>query len=705
MKKDKRDDANPKNAAITLADFDQREKRRCTDIFFLLLIILHWFALTGIGIYSIIEGDYKTVIYPMDYSGNICGTNYGDIDMVEFPFLYPVNFYSAGVCIKECPKIEAYIDPFTLVTYGGLYQPPGSLLPPANAIEIADYSQGEYYRECNERTCFPESNPIKAWTSDGVNEGSGFAFFAVDTSEYMKRCVISRNALGLLVNITKDIGSNEMATSDLKETASDLFGRFFPDIYTARNFIFGFGFGISLALSFLYSFLLRIPVFIPILVWSCIIIVFSLFIGSGTYTYLEYAGWKIDLSNVTNLEFSIKDQFGWNTTITNDWDGVNFDFDSLDVITQTHSKSDIQGLQWFSYLCFICAGLWFLLVCFLRKRIQLAIGIVKESAKVVNAMPTLILSPIVQCLATVFFTLIWIVYAVHLSSLGELVPSEVIFNNVTITFRTFSYDTEMKQAGWFLLFSFFWTSQFIVALGQIFQSLAVSKWYFTRNKSNVGNGTVITSMYQTLLYHSGTAAFGSLLIAVVQVWRVSLMYLQKQLAGRESKPLKIILSCLSCCMWCLEKFLKFINKNAYIQTAIFGTSFCTSSRNAFFLILRNAARIGAVSVIGEFITLVGKFFICVATGASAYFAIDHMLGSEVHSPIAPVIFIVIISYFVGSMFMEVFRMTMSTLIQCFIADEELFEAKDECFAESDLKEWISKNSSTKSKVQIAASPS
>ena len=32
--------------------------------------------------------------------------------------------------------------------------------------------------------------------------------------------------------------------------------------------------------------------------------------------------------------------------------------------------------------------------------------------------------------------------------------------------------------------------------------------------------------------------------------------------------------------------MKFLNKNAYIQTAIFGTSFCTSSKEAFFLILR-----------------------------------------------------------------------------------------------------------------------
>ena len=32
--------------------------------------------------------------------------------------------------------------------------------------------------------------------------------------------------------------------------------------------------------------------------------------------------------------------------------------------------------------------------------------------------------------------------------------------------------------------------------------------------------------------------------------------------------------------------MRFLNKNAYIQTAIFGSSFCTSAKEAFFLILR-----------------------------------------------------------------------------------------------------------------------
>jgi len=44
--------------------------------------------------------------------------------------------------------------------------------------------------------------------------------------------------------------------------------------------------------------------------------------------------------------------------------------------------------------------------------------------------------------------------------------------------------------------------------------------------------------------------------------------------------------CLQCFMWCLEKIMKFINKHAYIITAIYGHSFCKSARKAFWLLLR-----------------------------------------------------------------------------------------------------------------------
>ena len=72
-------------------------------------------------------------------------------------------------------------------------------------------------------------------------------------------------------------------------------------------------------------------------------------------------------------------------------------------------------------------------------------------------------------------------------------------------------------------------------------------------------------------YHTGSLAFGSLLLAVVQVIRVMLEYLDQRLKAAENKFAKFLMSCLKCCFWCLEKFIKFLNRNAYIMVSRPGT--------------------------------------------------------------------------------------------------------------------------------------
>jgi hypothetical protein len=39
----------------------------------------------------------------------------------------------------------------------------------------------------------------------------------------------------------------------------------------------------------------------------------------------------------------------------------------------------------------------------------------------------------------------------------------------------------------------------------------------------------------------------------------------KAVAGSENKLVMCILKCLRCCMECFERFIKFLNKQAYIQ--------------------------------------------------------------------------------------------------------------------------------------------
>merc|ERR1711865_237282 len=260
-----------------------------------------------------------------------------------------------------------------------------------------------------------------------------------------------------------------------------------------------------------------------------------------------------------------------------------------------------------------------------------------------------------------------------------------------------------------MIFVYYWSSEFIIAIGQIIIALAVSTWYFTRDKAKIGSQTVIWSFRQGAHYHWGTAAFGSLIIAIIKTIRAAVKYIQKKAAkSRFKKVVMVVLCAIDCCLWCIEKCMKFINKNAYIQTAIFGHSFCKAARCAFFLILRNIARIAALSIVSGFVLLLGKLVITAGATFLCYVCLAYGPEADNLNYIwLPLVFTAIIAFYVAAMFNEVWGMAMSTILQCFCADEEIYKGdKDAMYAGNDLKATVSNSNKGKyaKKVGVAPSP-
>lgn len=333
--------------------------------------------------------------------------------------------------------------------------------------------------------------------------------------------------------------------------------------------------------------------------------------------------------------------------------------------------------------------LFFCGVCYMRKEIQLAMGTVEETSKAISSMPLLIVLPVFQCLGTVIFLIIWVIYAVYIASLGKVETESISnpFNDLKISYRTYEFDRSATMYSCYHLFCLFWTTQFIVAIGSIMIANSVARWYFTRNKSTIGNSTVIAAVKQTLWYNSGTAAFGGLILAIVRAMRAILFKIQEGVKDSDSKAAEAIVCSCACCLWCLDNFLKFLNKNAYIQTAIFGTSFCESSTEAFYLVARNALKIGAMSYVTEALSILGRLFVTVLTSVLTYLLISHYIEDQLSSLLGPMFVVVILAYAVSDAFMDVFDMGSATVLQCFIADDEMF-TEEESYAGGDLKRLI-----------------
>jgi len=244
---------------------------------------------------------------------------------------------------------------------------------------------------------------------------------------------------------------------------------------------------------------------------------------------------------------------------------------------------------------------------------------------------------------------------------------------------------------WYSLFSVLWMNAWMIALGQTTIAGAVAYWYFRPNGETgmVPNGSTVPRGFKNAItYHLGSVALGSFIIAVIQTVKYYLLYLSKQAEKQHNKLLSLIFKCLGYIVWCVEKCVKFLNKNAYIQIALLGKKFCYAAKDAFWLIFRNALRIATAALVSPIVYLFGYVTICLSTTFVGYILVTTWFADEISSPYGVCAIYLIEGYVCGKLIMNVFGLAVDTSMQCFIADEELNDGVTGPHTPGVLKEFL-----------------
>eukprot|EP00281_Chroomonas_sp_CCMP1168_P006014 CAMPEP_0206259920 /NCGR_PEP_ID=MMETSP0047_2-20121206/26781_1 /ASSEMBLY_ACC=CAM_ASM_000192 /TAXON_ID=195065 /ORGANISM="Chroomonas mesostigmatica_cf, Strain CCMP1168" /LENGTH=890 /DNA_ID=CAMNT_0053686905 /DNA_START=131 /DNA_END=2803 /DNA_ORIENTATION=- len=236
------------------------------------------------------------------------------------------------------------------------------------------------------------------------------------------------------------------------------------------------------------------------------------------------------------------------------------------------------------------------------------------------------------------------------------------------------------------LFMFLWTNNFTVSAAYFILAGAVANWYWTMDKKEL-SGPIRKSTWRFVRYHMGTVCVGSFIIAVVQLIRILFNYFVNRSKQFKDNPLVKALVCVvNCCLWCLEKVIGYINKNAYIMCATHGHYFCRAAFKGFSLLMRNIMRVAAINMVAGVLLTIGKLFICLATlalcyGISTVLAAD--LGLVDGPPFLSLVMITIIGWFIGSSFMGTFEAAVDTIFLSFLHDQEVNNGKDKPYFMAD----------------------
>jgi len=697
--------------------------RKCRDVLCVLFFAVFWVGMFAIAAVGFLHGEPKRLLYGSDYNGTTCGTGKHEHHALTFypritqdlleqaanPSLSPEDLSFYGVCVESCPKAGTYICN---------YEAEAEILGDSS---LTTDEEREKERKSRATSLLVLPSNKECWLVAMPSEQVFFRCLQLteSNSTSVEKCIVpgdepeyyddvngvqvpnDKCEIKRVITTSESVGpAQENPLYSTLETVGATIGRVIGDLQDTWPVFLVCGGVLALVLGFAFVVLLRFCAgcIVWITLWSFVVLLLLFALMLST---------KGGIIGSSELD-ALTSQLAIAATAA----GVN----STDVATielpQTLKASEDKQKAYAvaAYVVFALAGIAFLLVCFFQKKIRIAVGIVKEASRALQHLPLLVLFPVIPfVMLLVLFAYAAIVGAyiysageMQLSSLaGELAEQagQNVTAEATTTLSTVSPDQTMKLLVAYHFFGFLWTAQLINAISMCTIAGAVSRYYWSRNKTSeeMGRFPVLTSFKNCFRYHFGSLAFGAFIIAVVQFIRAALLYLdhQTQDLQKSNLVLKVVMKVVQCCLWCLEKCLRFLSKNAYILIAMKGHSFCASAKDAFKILLCNIAQVGAVSTVTFLLLGAGKVAVALSCAIATFAYLeqnsaDYGVGGahELSSPLAPILLSLLLGWFVASTLLGVYEMAIDTILLCFCEDKELNKASGQFFMSDSLKKFV-----------------
>uniref|UniRef100_A0A674DB85 Choline transporter-like protein n=1 Tax=Salmo trutta TaxID=8032 RepID=A0A674DB85_SALTR len=653
----------------------------CTDIICCVLFIVVILGYMAVGILAWLYGDPRHVLYPRNSTGMFCGIGLNKAQPSVFYFdilkcVTSINIMAATlnglqcpttqVCVEKCPDVFWALNP---IAYLPNAKPQDyfnqSLCVPSFDLARTTLVSIIYLLEVNSANytagCVPDVTALENIPNDFANTW-GLPSSINDTVNGI------RNAKGDIVNSFK---------------AKEIGVRIFEDFASSWQWIIA-ALVIAMVVSFLFLLLLRFIA--PVMVWVLIFGVLAVGAYGIYHCWWEYDNYRKSTVSITDIGFTT-------------------DFKVYLQVKET----------WLAFLIILSVveGILLLTLIFLRTRILIAIALIQESSKAVSHMMSTLFYPLITFVLLVVCVAYWGITALYLATSGIPVYKVVALNstqdncgqissNETCDPQTFYNSTDylwcrsarcifikynnegLLQRNLFNLqiyngVAFLWCVNFVIAMGQCSLAGAFASYYWALNKpSDIPTFPLSQAFIRTIRYHVGSLAFGALILTLIQIIRIILEYLDHKTRAAQNPCSRFLMCCLKCCFWCLEKFIKFLNRNAYIMIAVYGKNFCVSAKNAFMLLMRNIVRVVVLDKVTDLLLFFGKMLVVGGVGVLAFFFFSGRIrlpSSNFRTEMLnyywmPIIVVVVGAYLIAHGFFSVYSMCVDTLFLCFLEDLE-----------------------------------
>ncbi|CAO2600493.1 Choline transporter-like protein 5 [Lemmus lemmus] len=664
--------------------------RSCTDVLCCMVFILFVTSYILLGLVAWTHGDPRKVAYPTDSQGHFCGQKgtpnenktilfyFNLFRCASSSMMFRLQCPTTQICVSRCPE--------KFLTYMEMQY-----------LNKEDKTQWEYYRQFCKATARPAKvrllQPCKTTArlakslSDLLSRGD-CPSAVYPSRPFLQRCMPDFSTINGVLTLgsrmqVEDGTGRTRNIVELREAAvgiSKIFDvrtiglKVFEDYTTSWKWIL---IGLTIAMVLSWSFLILLRYIAGFLFWVFMFGVLGI-IGYGIWCcYLEYH----DLQQKPQSTIMIYDM------------GVQTSISMFFQLKQT----------WFSMMIILSVieAVIIIVLIFLRSRIEVAIILLKEGSKAISYIPSTLIYPVLTFILLSVCISYWAVTAIFLATSGVpifkvMVPEgKCIYEDETCdpdvfpktdipkvcpgascNFASYSgrsaYHNYIMTFQLYNLFAFLWLINFVIALGQCALAGAFASYYWAMRKpEDIPKYPLFTAFGRAVRYHTGSLAFGSLILASVQMFKLILEYLDKRLKKAQSSVSRFLQCCLRCCFWCLENMVKFLNRNAYIMIALYGKNFCESTKDAFYLLMRNILKVAVTDEVTHFVLLLGKILVSGIVGILAFLLFTEKLQRIVEGPTTlnyywvPFLTLVVGSYLIAHGCFTVYSTCVETIFICF----------------------------------------
>lgn len=183
----------------------------------------------------------------------------------------------------------------------------------------------------------------------------------------------------------------------------------------------------------------------------------------------------------------------------------------------------------FAIIFWVISGIYTLCLGCNLNSLRVSIRIIETAADFFADTKRVILVPVFFFVVAIGTTFAWIYAYICVASTGNITPA-----SYSLQTKNIEYSDTLNYMLWIMIFGYFWILAFLMACNEFVIVVSAASWYFSNKEipdddGIPGDAEVWKGFAWIPMYHFGSLALGSLLIAVIWMIRFVFEYVAKKI--------------------------------------------------------------------------------------------------------------------------------------------------------------------------------